>query len=142
MVLKFEKCYNLALRKSCRLINQFYEERLLTAGLKVGQFAIIRAIYLMKQTTNKRLQEALVLDQTTLSRNLKPLIRDGFLTLELHHQDKRIKIITLSECGLKKYQQALPLWKQAQEDLRNKIGEDESVNILNSSRLLVNKLSQ
>jgi len=141
MVLKFELCYNLALRKSCRLINQFYEERLLDAGLKAGQFAIIRAIYLMKKATNKRLQQALVLDQTTLSRNLKPLIRDGFLTLKLHHHDKRIKIITLSKCGLDKYQQALPLWRQAQNDLRSKVGQEESVNIIKSSQLLVNKLS-
>ena len=74
-------CFQLAIRKSSRLITQFYQERLSGVGLKVGQFSILRAVNFRKQTSNKELQTILELDQTTLTRNLKPLIRDGYLTL-------------------------------------------------------------
>ncbi len=73
-------CFNLAMRKSSRLITQFYQERLSKIDLKIGQFSILRAVKFKKETSNKELQSILVLDQTTLTRNLKPLIRDGYLT--------------------------------------------------------------
>jgi DNA-binding MarR family transcriptional regulator len=119
----FEHCINLELRKSARLITQFYESRLSEVGLKVGQFSILRAVYLCKQTNNKELQRILVLDQTTLSRNLKPLIRDELLNLSLDENDHRVKLITLSDKGRKTYQTALPLWQAAQKEISNKLGK-------------------
>ncbi len=137
----FDMCYNLALRKTCRLINLFYEDRLASANLKVGQFSILRAVFITKQTSNKELQKLLILNQTTLSRNLKPLIRDGLLTLTTDSEDKRIKIISLSKQGIKKYHRAFPLWLQAQNDLSNKIGTKESKNIINFSEMIINELA-
>lgn len=116
----FEHCINLELRKSARLITQFYESRV---GLKVGQFSILRAVCLCKQTNSKELQRILVLDQTTLSRNLKPLIRDGLLNLSVDENDHRVKLITLSEKGKNTYQTALPLWQAAQKEISNKLGK-------------------
>jgi hypothetical protein len=46
-------CFNLAMRKSSRLITQFYQERLSKTGLKVGQFSILRAVSFSKETTNQ-----------------------------------------------------------------------------------------
>ncbi|MBL4774167.1 MAG: winged helix-turn-helix transcriptional regulator [Alcanivoracaceae bacterium] len=134
-------CYNLAMRKSSRLINQFYEDRLATVGLKVGQFSLLRAVHYCKKTTNKDLQRILVLDQTTLSRNLKPLFRDELLKLSMNARDKRVKIISLSPKGKKLYLQALPLWNKAQEDLQTKIGAKDSMGILELSKVIVNELS-
>jgi DNA-binding MarR family transcriptional regulator len=119
----FEHCLNLELRKSARLITQFYESHLSELGLKVGQFSILRAVCLCKQTTNKELQRILVLDQTTLSRNLKPLIRDELLTLSVDQNDHRIKLISLSDKGRKTYKTALPLWQAAQKEISDKLGE-------------------
>lgn len=123
-IVAFEHCLNLELRKSARLITQFYESRLAEVGLKVGQYSILRAVYLCKQTNNKELQRILVLDQTTLSRNLKPLIRDELLTLSVDENDHRIKLISLSDKGRKTYKTALPLWQAAQNEISNKLGTE------------------
>lgn len=133
-------CFNLAMRKSSRLITQFYEGRLSKVGLKSGQFSILRAVNYKKQTTNKELQTLLVLDQTTLSRNLKPLFRDGFLALTTDQNDKRIKIISLTAEGINLYQDALPLWERAQHDIQTKLGKEQAENILSLADSFVKAL--
>ena len=137
----FEPCYNLALRKSNRLITQFYEERLAPFDLKAGQFSILRAVHLCKTTTNKMLQQLLVIDQTTLSRNLKPLVRDDLVIFTTDSNDQRIKNISLSSKGETLYQEALPHWKQAQKDLNNQLGKESTDAILLLSHNVVEALS-
>jgi len=122
-------CFNLAMRKSSRLITQLYEERLKPVGLKVGQFSILRAVFFSKETTNKKLQDILVLDQTTLTRNLKPLFRDGYLQASSDPIDGRLKIIRLTPSGKGLYEQALPLWQQAQLEIVHKMGQHQSEQI-------------
>jgi len=123
-------CFNLAMRKSSRLITQFYEDRLSAVGLKSGQFSILRAVSYLKQTSNKELQRVLVLEQTTLSRNLKPLFRDGYLKLSADSNDARIKLISLTTTGKALYDTAEPIWQKAQNDLEEKLGSEELKNIL------------
>ncbi len=119
-------CFNLAMRKSSRLITQFYEDRLKAVDLKVGQFSILRAVFFKKETTNKALQDILVLDQTTLTRNLKPLFRDGYLQTSVDDNDSRLKNISLTEAGKALYEQALPIWQQAQQEIVEKLGEPQA----------------
>jgi DNA-binding MarR family transcriptional regulator len=121
-----DHCFNLAMRKSSRLITQFYEERLKQVGLKVGQFSILRAVYFKKETTNKDLQQILVLDQTTLSRNLKPLFRDLYLQTSVDSNDGRLKTISLTSEGKELYEKALPIWQQAQKDIVSKLGNKQA----------------
>ena len=122
-------CFNLAMRKSSRLITQFYEERLKSVGLKVGQFSILRAVAFKNETTNKELQNILVLDQTTLTRNLKPLFRDNYLQVSPDPHDGRLKTIRLTTDGKNLYAQALPIWQQAQQDIVTKLGENKAQQI-------------
>lgn len=130
------------MRKSNRLITQFYEDRLSVVGLKSGQFSILRAVSFLKLTSNKELQGILVIDQTTLSRNLKPLFRDGYLKLSSDSSDARIKLISLTTTGEALYEKAEPLWQKAQKDLEQKLGSEEVQNILTLANSLVKALGR
>ena len=110
-------------------------------GLKVGQFSILRAVNYTKKTTNKELQDILVLDQTTLSRAIKPLIRDELLHTSVNENDLRSKIISLSPKGKKVYQKALPLWQDAQNSLKTKLGNKQIDQILDLSESFLKKLA-
>ena len=136
-----EQCLNFAMRKSCRLINQFYEKKLQEVNLNIGQFAILRAINFCKQTTNSSLKQILKLDQTTLTRNLKPLIRDSLVQISSDAKDRRVKIISLTQQGIQLYKQALPLWEKAQQALIGQIGTKEAEEILQLASVLEQKLS-
>lgn len=137
-----DSCFNLALRKSNRLITQLYEDRLSTVGLKAGQFSILRATHFQGETTNRDLQEILVINQTTLSRNLKPLLRDEYLKLQADPDDGRIKRISLTSKGKALYAEALPCWEKAQEDIVSKLGEAGAQNILDLTADIVNTLKK
>lgn len=128
-----ELCLNLALRKANRVMSQVYDDYLSVVGLKCGQFSILRAVHYTQPTTNRALQDVLVLDQTTLTRNLKPIIRDGLITVG-SGDDKRVKILSLSKEGEALYQEALPHWKQAQTRVKELLGEqmvDQMVDLTN-----------
>ena len=139
--LQTDFCFNLAMRKSSRLMTQFYNERLTVVGLKIGQFSILRAVDYLKETSNKELQGILIIDQTTLTRNLKPLFRDEFLQLNTNSADGRVKLISLSREGKELYRRALPIWRLAQKDICKMLGEPEAQRILSLSDSIVKTLS-
>lgn len=134
-------CFNLAMRKSNRLITQFYEEKLSQVGLKSGQYSILRAVNYEKVTSNKELRNILVIDQTTLSRNLKPLFRDGYLEQFPDPDDSRIKNISLTPKGKAMYEKSHPIWMKAQAELEKKLGKVESQQILSLSTSIVKALA-
>jgi DNA-binding MarR family transcriptional regulator len=76
-----------------------------------------------------------------LSRNLKPLFRDGFLSLSVDPDDQRIKLISLTSKGKNLYQKALPLWQAAQLDIRKKFDKEELSQILALPDSFVKELS-
>ncbi len=121
---EFEHCMNLSFRKASRVISQIYDRELADCGIKCTQFTILRATFLRKQTSNAELQIILVLNQTTLTRGLKPLIRDGLIRVEAG-EDRRQKILSLTMKGEDLYLQAEKRWRRAQKFIHKKIGPEK-----------------
>ncbi len=117
-------------------MSQIYDSYLAQCGLKTSQYSILRAVYLLRATTNRELQDILVLDQTTLSRGLKPLIRDGFICAECG-SDRRQKQLMLTSEGRALYKKAEALWQDAQEFVSNKLGDNLKSQLLALSSAVV-----
>lgn len=132
----FEPCLNLELRKANRVLSQIYDSFLSPTGLKTSQFSILRAIYFLKQTTNRDLQGVLVLDQTSLSRGLKPLVRDGYIDVN-PGSDRRQKQLQLSTSGKQLFREAEPLWTEAQHYVATRLGSAELSALLDVSHAVV-----
>ncbi|WP_250659255.1 MarR family winged helix-turn-helix transcriptional regulator [Alkalimarinus coralli] len=131
-----ENCINLELRKANRVLSQLYDGYLQECGLKTSQFSILRAVRFLKQTTNSELQEVLILDQTTLSRALKPLLREGLIQA-CPGVDKRQKMLSLTNKGRAIYKEALLQWEKAQAYVSKNLGEELKENLLKVSRSVV-----
>ena len=129
-------CMNLSYRKASRVISQIYDRELAEEGLKCTQFSILRAVRELRQTTNAELQEQLVLRQTTLTRGLKPLIRDGYLKIE-PGLDKREKLLSLTTKGKDLYDKADKKWQQAQNAVIRKLGRKTTEQMLEMNKALV-----
>jgi MarR family transcriptional regulator for hemolysin len=129
-------CMNLSFRKASRVISQIYDRELAEVGLKCGQFSILRAVREMRQTTNAELQELLVLEQTTLTRGLKPLIRDGYIKIE-PGLDRREKLLSLTTQGKHLYREADKKWQQAQDAVIRKLGRKTSEQMMEMNQALV-----
>ncbi len=113
-------CFNL--RKAARVITQHFDEILKPSGLLVTQFTILVAVAMAKSATINDLAEILVMDRTTLTRNLKPLEREGWLKSE-PGQDQRTRVISLTSSGEAVLAKAFPLWKQAQSTVEEILGQ-------------------
>lgn len=116
-------CLGLSLRRASRVLTQIYDLHLSKVDLKVTQFSIIRALGRLGETNSSRLQRLLTLDQTTLSRGLRLLVRDGLVS-EMSGSDKREKRLQLSEQGHIRWQQAELHWQQAQAEVATRLGPD------------------
>lgn len=113
-------CFNL--RKASRVITQHFDEILKPSGLLTTQFTILMAVAMAKSGTINQLAEILVMDRTTLTRNLKPLEREGLLKSE-PGQDQRTRVISLTSNGETALAKALPLWEQAQSTVEGVLGQ-------------------
>jgi DNA-binding MarR family transcriptional regulator len=131
-----EMCLAHALRRADRVASQLYNEHLAPLGIRVTQFAILRALDTLGPTTASRVREALVMDQTTVSRALKPLIRDGYISVA-EGASKREKSLSLSKEGKKLYKLALGPWSDAQKMFRKKLGKGQDDLLIELSQRVV-----
>ncbi len=121
-------CFNI--RKSARVITQLYEEALQPTGLRATQFTVLVATRVLGTATISNLAHGLVMDRTTLTRNLKPLEKQGFIRILLGKQDRREREVTLTRAGQDILLEALPLWKGVQETVVESLGANRVTRLM------------
>lgn len=114
-------CYCAALRQATRALTTLYDQHLRAAGVKATQFAILQALDYMGQARNRDLEGALTIDQTTLTRNLALLARDGLIAV-VGRPSGREKAWGLTAHGSELLAKAKPLWERAQAEIRSRLG--------------------
>jgi DNA-binding MarR family transcriptional regulator len=114
-------CYNL--RRTSRAVTQVFDAYFEPLGVKATQFTVLAALSYENQgrPTVTHLAAALVLEQSSLSRNLAVLERQGLLVLE-PGEDKRERIVQLTRAGRALLARGYPLWKQAQAAVAGAVG--------------------
>src|ERR1700758_4512924 len=102
-----QDCNCFALRSAARHVSQFYDQFLAPAGLRTSQFSILAKLKRLGPMTINALAENMVMDRTTLGRNVLPLERDGLISIAPNATDRRAKELRLTKAGEKRLQQAL-----------------------------------
>lgn len=104
-------CFNV--RKAARAVTSLYDEVLRSTGLRATQVTLLMVIASAGSATISRLAEILVMDRTTLTRDLKPLEEQGLITI-IAGEDRRTRQVQMTEAGQAKLHAVIPLWQQAQ----------------------------
>jgi len=110
-------CNCLAVRQTARAITQMYDQFLAPAGLSIGQYSVLAAIYYSEGIPMKKLAARLQMDRTSLTRTLGPLEREGLIVIRLGDEDRRSRLISLTSAGLERLVSSYPLWEQAQQQI-------------------------
>jgi DNA-binding MarR family transcriptional regulator len=110
----FQDCNCLAIRQAARHVTQFYDQLFAPVGLRATQFAILSRLRHDGPLTINALAAALVMDRTTLGRNILPLQRDGLIEIVASPADRRRRELRLSAAGAEKFRQASERWAVAQ----------------------------
>lgn len=117
------------LRLATRALSQLYDEALQPAGIRTTQFTVLFTIATNSAATVSELADKLIMDRTTMTRNLQALQKQGLIE-STPGKDQRTKVIKLTEEGVTTLEKALPLWNEAQEQVVNGLGQDHFRSLL------------
>jgi len=121
-------CANL--RKVTRAVTQAFDEALRPAGLRSTQFTLLAVLSAKGDAPLTRVAETLGMDRTTLTRNLKPLVQRGLISLE-QGDDQRVRNVSLTDDGSQAFEDALPHWQLAQKRISGNLGHERWSGFLN-----------
>ena len=110
------------LRKAVRAVTQFYDGALRPSGLRASQLGLLATTKGMGMVTMSRLADHMVMDRTTLTRNLRPLEKQGLVRISAG-KDRREREIAVTSAGEELLTRAYPLWQRAQTKMVNMLGQ-------------------
>ena len=117
-------CYRL--RMAARRVSRLYDRHLAPCGISVAQFGLLTAIRANEGSSVTALAHQLEMERTTLTRNLQPLERDGYVRVDAG-PDQRTRAVRITRTGVELLSRAIPLWLEAQRELEDSAGRAELV---------------
>jgi DNA-binding MarR family transcriptional regulator len=134
---KIGDCMCLAVRQAARHITASYDQFLAPAGLRTTQFSILAKLKRQGPMTINELAADMVMDRTTLGRNILPLERDGLIRIEPLPSDRRSKALHLTKAGEKRFEAARAGWIKAQARFESEFGAKRTTELRDLLRAVV-----
>lgn len=110
------------LRRATRGITQLYDVALAASGLKVTQLPILVGLASAGDLSVSTLADALTLDRTTLTRNLKVLEARGLVRTSESEDDARVRMVSLTLEGSRVLSGALVRWEEIHRAVEERFG--------------------
>jgi DNA-binding MarR family transcriptional regulator len=123
-------CLCNALRQATRAVSRLYDEELRSVGLRTTQYSLLQRLRRAGEVRQRDLGGLTSLDETTLTRNLRLLIDAGWVAIR-PGEDRREKLVSLTDAGAAKLHDARPAWERAQERLRSRLPEGTWPSLMN-----------
>jgi len=114
-------CTNLKLRQLTRAVTRHYDAIVAATGLKNTQYSLLSHVVLLGPIPPGALAARMKLDASTLTRNLQPLIAQGWVDVSAG-ADGRSRTVTATPAGREKRAEGQRAWKQAQQALNARLG--------------------
>jgi len=124
-----EECNCLAVRQAARYITKFYDQFLAASGLRTTQFSSLAKLRRLGLMTINALAAEMVMDRTTLGRNILPLERDGLITVEQGSRDRRSKELRVTEAGEARFRAGMKGWAEAQRQFEKAFGAERTADM-------------
>jgi DNA-binding MarR family transcriptional regulator len=118
---KPQGCTNIKLRQLMRRVAQHYDAEVGKTGLKGTQYSLLSYVVKLGPIRPVDLAREMKIDASTLTRNLRPLIDAGWLTLG-PGADNRSRLVSATEAGREKRTEAQRRWRVAQEGINQALG--------------------
>ena len=120
-----EVCFCHHTRRAARAISRVFDEALSPSSFRASQFNILAVIAARDHTSAAEVAGILAMDRTTLSRNLKPLRKAGYLTTD-GGAGRRPDVLVLTAAGRGALDKASVLWREAQGRLTERMGASQA----------------
>lgn len=124
-----------------RTVARIYDETLAPFSLRTTQFSILARLEVEGPARLGQLAARLAMDRTTLAREAQPLVRAG-LVAQRPGDDRRLRILSLTEEGQERLEAARPGWREAQRLVREQLGRERTDGLLGELHALVGTLAR
>ena len=118
-----DACLCLHLQRAARAVARRFDDALRPAGLTSGQFSLLMSLNRPEPPTIGEVASLLAMDRTTLTANLKPLRRQGFVKVAVAKDDRRSRRLSLTPAGHAALRAAVPMWKKTQAEMDRRVAE-------------------
>ena len=119
-------CTNLKLRQLGRIVTRHYDRHLAAVGLKNTQYALLSHVVKLGPIRPSDLARRMQMEASTLTRNLQPMVAQGWLTIG-EGEDARSRLVVATPEGQQKRTVGQRAWKQAQLALNELLGVERVV---------------
>ena len=134
-------CACFKVRKAARAVTKLYEEVLRPIGLRATQFSLLMAARVIGPVTVVKLAQITVMDRTTLTRNLQILEKRRLIEIK-PGEDRREREVTLTTSGMEVLAKGVPLWEEAQDRVRQGLGEEKLSNLMDDLSEMISLLRE
>ena len=114
-------CVNARLRRLHRMINTAYQQKINPFGLRGSMLSILFIIGKNPGINQKSLADLLVLDASTMSRDLKKLMEKKWVQIE-KGEDSRSSVLSLTNEGYKLVDEIAPVWEALHTKVQDILG--------------------
>ena len=122
-----DSCLCLHVQRAARALARRFDEALRPVGLTSGQFSLLMALNRPAPPTIGSVAGLLAMDRTTLTAALKPLERRGLVTVTIDPQDRRGRLLALTDQGQDVLLAAVPIWEETHGAIESAIGRAEDL---------------
>lgn len=136
-------CTCAMLRRTSRRVTQIYDQALRPAGLRLTQYSVLAHLSRHSPAVDRggrgspadialtdgmsitELAERLAMDRSTLTRNLRPMVRAGWIRVG-PGSNNRQRAVQVTPPGRARFEEARPLWQEAERRFRRAVGKSEA----------------
>jgi DNA-binding MarR family transcriptional regulator len=112
-----DNCLCLHVQRAARALARRFDVALRPLGLTNGQFSLMMSLHRPHPPGMKPVADLLAMDQTTLTAALKPLERRGWVAISRNPDDKRGRLLSLTEAGKAILSAAVPIWEKTHAEV-------------------------
>ncbi len=118
-----EQCLGMRARSIGRALNAIFDNALRDLGITGSQLTLLVAIKRHGSVSPTDLGRSLMIEKSTLSRNLGRLQSSDLVAAE-PGRDNRSTLLSITEEGEQLLVDALPRWRKAQKSAKQALGDD------------------
>ena len=122
-----DHCLCLHVQRAARALARRFDEALRPLDLTNGQFSLLMSLNRPKPARMREVAALLAMDRTTLTAALKTLERRKLLTVNVDPEDRRGRLLTLTDEGRRTLTLAVPIWREKHAELESEITDPDGL---------------
>ena len=129
-------CLCLHVQRAARSLARLFDDALRPYGLTNGQFSLLMSLNRPEPPQMRAVADLLAMDRTTLTAALKPLERQGLLTIAVDPADRRGRRLALTDTGRAALAAAMPVWEKTRAEIEALLPEGDPERLRRDLRAL------